>query len=131
MRRVRCYECGRSYDFDQDDFCPNCGAFNQPPQTARVAADGSVIQIPVRRDGIDERNHDGSFVHREFHAEERARRGTPLEQRRKPTAQERRRKEWNDARTHRFGRAKAVAFVILLLIALQILRAIVRALLFW
>ena len=26
MRKIRCYECGRRYDFDVDDFCPQCGA---------------------------------------------------------------------------------------------------------
>jgi len=30
MRKVKCYQCGRSYDFDQDDFCPRCGSFNAP-----------------------------------------------------------------------------------------------------
>ena len=29
MRKVRCYECGKTYDYDTDDFCPKCGAFNQ------------------------------------------------------------------------------------------------------
>ena len=33
MRMVRCYECGRSYDYDEDGFCPRCGAFNRPPQS--------------------------------------------------------------------------------------------------
>ena len=42
MRRVRCYECGKRYDFDVDDFCPKCGAFNQPDRTSRIGADGSV-----------------------------------------------------------------------------------------
>ena len=28
MRKVRCYECGKTYDYDTDDFCPKCGAFN-------------------------------------------------------------------------------------------------------
>lgn len=69
MRRVRCYECGRRYDYDEDGFCPNCGAFNQPPREARVSVDGRV----VRADGIDERNHAGSFVHQELHAEKRDR----------------------------------------------------------
>ena len=40
MRRVRCYECGKRYDFDVDDFCPKCGAFNQPDRTSRIGADG-------------------------------------------------------------------------------------------
>lgn len=75
MRRVKCYDCGRRYDFDVDDFCPKCGAFTQPPRTARIGADGSV----VRAEGINERNHANSFVHAELHAENGARRGTFLE----------------------------------------------------
>ena len=38
MRMVRCYECGRSYDYDDDGFCPRCGAFNQP---VRVRSGGT------------------------------------------------------------------------------------------
>lgn len=34
---VRCYECGKQYDYDDDGFCPKCGAFNQP---ARGQEDG-------------------------------------------------------------------------------------------
>lgn len=74
MRKVRCYECGRSYDFDVDDFCPRCGAFNQPGKQTSIGADGSV----VRSDGLNEKNHAGSFVHREFHSENRSRRASGL-----------------------------------------------------
>ena len=70
MRRVRCYECGKMYDFDMDDFCPRCGAFNQPPKSTAIDADGSVIRV----DGINEKNHAGSFVHEELHEENRERR---------------------------------------------------------
>lgn len=83
MRKVRCGECGKVYDFDTDDFCPKCGAFNQPRKQTQISAGGSVVQAPeepVRRDGINERNHAGSFVHAEFHEENRRRRGTSLEQ---------------------------------------------------
>lgn len=69
MQKVRCYECGKSYDYDEDGFCPNCGAFNQPPRSAAIGADGAV----VRMDGLNERGHKGSFVHREFHEENRER----------------------------------------------------------
>lgn len=73
MRKVKCYECGKTYNFDMDDFCPRCGAFNQPQRTMRIAADGSV----VRNDGLNENNHQGSFVHAELHEEnkERKRKG--------------------------------------------------------
>ena len=53
MRKIRCYECGKSYDFDVDDFCPKCGAFNQPGKSAAIAADGAV----VRTEGLNEKNH--------------------------------------------------------------------------
>lgn len=70
MQKVRCYECGRGYDYDEDGFCPKCGAFNQPPRSARVSADGTVVRV----DGLNERDHKGSFVHEELHAEDRQRR---------------------------------------------------------
>lgn len=75
MRRVKCYDCGKRYDFDVDDFCPKCGAFTQPPQSARIGADGSVIRV----EGINEQNHENSFVHAELHQENRKRKGTFLE----------------------------------------------------
>ena len=74
MRKIRCYECGKSYDFDVDDFCPKCGAFNQPGKSVKIGADGAV----VRSDGLNEKNHAGSFVHQEFHAENRVRKAVGL-----------------------------------------------------
>ena len=62
MRKVRCYECGKTYDYDTDDFCPKCGAFNQPPKSTTIDANGAVIRV----DGINERGHAGSFVHEEL-----------------------------------------------------------------
>ena len=67
MRKIRCYECGRRYDFDVDDFCPKCGAFNQPGNSVRIGADGAV----VRSDGLNEKNQ-------EFHAENRVRKAVGL-----------------------------------------------------
>lgn len=75
MRIVKCYECGKRYNYDEDGFCPNCGAFNQPPSASRIGPDGSVVWI----EGINSRNHEGSFVHKELHEENRKRRGTALE----------------------------------------------------
>ena len=74
MRRVRCYECGKRYDFDVDDFCPKCGAFNPPDRSSRIDADGNVVRL----DGLNEANHRGSFVHAELHAENKERRTTGL-----------------------------------------------------
>ena len=45
MRKVRCYECGKTYDYDTDDFCPKCGAFNQPPKSTTIDANGAVIRV--------------------------------------------------------------------------------------
>ena len=75
MRMVKCYDCGKKYNFDVDDFCPGCGAFTPPPRTARIDLDGSVVRV----EGINEQNHEGSFVHAELHEENRERRGTVLE----------------------------------------------------
>lgn len=69
MRQVKCYECGKSYDYEEDGFCPKCGSFNQPPKGARVGADGTVMRL----DGLNEQNHKNSFVHQEFHAEKQKR----------------------------------------------------------
>lgn len=74
MRHVRCYECGKRYDFDVDDFCPRCGAFNPPDRTSRIGADGSVVRI----DGLNEINHRESFVHAELHEENKERRASGL-----------------------------------------------------
>ena len=75
MQKVRCYDCGKSYDYDDDGFCPRCGAFNLPWNTSTLHIDGV-----IRREGINERNHKDSFLHEELHAENRKRKGTPLEQ---------------------------------------------------
>lgn len=74
MRKVRCCECGKNYDFDTDDFCPKCGAFNQPGKRASIGGDGVVL----RSEGLNEKNHAGSFVHEEFHAENRVRKAVGL-----------------------------------------------------
>ena len=75
MQKVRCYDCGRSYDYDEDGFCPNCGAFNQPLRSLRIGADGSVVRV----DGLNEANHTNSFVHQELHEEKRERRRVGLD----------------------------------------------------
>ena len=75
VRKIKCYDCGKRYDFDVDDFCPKCGAFTQPPKSACVGADGAVIRV----EGINEQNHKNSFVHAELHQENRTRSGSLLE----------------------------------------------------
>ena len=76
MSRVQCYECKKNYDYYEDGFCPRCGAFNQPPPLSRIDANGNIVY----HDGINERNHNGSFVHKEYHRENRKRAFTALEQ---------------------------------------------------
>lgn len=75
MRMVKCYDCGKRYNYDEDGFCPKCGAFNQPRAITRVGADGSIVRV----DGINEQGHAGSFVHQEYHQEERQRRKIGLD----------------------------------------------------
>ena len=65
--RLVCSECKKVYDYNVDDFCPRCGAYNQPPKAGAPAA-------VVRRDGVNEENHEGSFAHREVHREAAQRR---------------------------------------------------------
>ena len=74
MRRVKCEDCGKVYDFDTDDFCPRCGAFAFP-KGDRIGAD----VLGFRVEGISESNHKGSFLHEEYHAENRPRKATGLD----------------------------------------------------
>lgn len=69
MRRIVCDECRKMYDYDRDEFCPRCGAFNQPVKTWTTDAQGNVRRV----DGVNEANHAGSFVHSEVHREKRVR----------------------------------------------------------
>lgn len=73
MGKIRCYECGRSYDWQEDPFCPKCGAFN------RLDGSGIGSGMAVRRDGLNEAGHEGSFLHQELHAEDSQRRRLGLE----------------------------------------------------
>ena len=91
MRMLKCYECGKTYDYDEDAFCSHCGAFNQPAHSSYFDADGNVVRV----DGINEKNHAHSFVHEELHEENRKRAKLGLDQNlgnmkqlfRKPAAQ--------------------------------------------
>lgn len=69
MRRIVCDECKKWYDYDRDEFCPRCGAFNQPVKTWTTDSQGNVQRV----DGVNEQNHAGSFVHSEVHKEKRIR----------------------------------------------------------
>ena len=69
MRQIVCDECKKQYDYDRDEFCPRCGAFNQPVKLWTTDSQGNVRRV----DGVNEQNHAGSFVHSEVHKEKRAR----------------------------------------------------------
>lgn len=73
MNKVRCAACGKSYDYDDDGFCPKCGTFNQPPR-------GQSAMRVARKDGLSEAGHEDSFLHEEYHSEERKRRAADLNQ---------------------------------------------------
>ena len=86
MRRIVCEDCKRVYDCDKDDFCPRCGAFNQPVKTWTTDDQGNIRRV----DGVNEANHAGSFVHSEVHREKRIRQAKGMDQkkstRRQPAA---------------------------------------------
>ena len=77
MIRIVCEECGKAYNYEVDDFCPKCGAYNQPPKAG----------TPARRsDGVNESNHAGSFVHQEVHQERQTRMAAGLDKGRSAAA---------------------------------------------
>ena len=70
MSKVKCAECGKVYTYETDDFCPQCGAYNQPKKTS-----GSTMRV----DGVNEANHAGSFAHKEVHKEKRVRQAAEMD----------------------------------------------------
>lgn len=48
MTRVHCMACGKSYNYETNGCCPNCGAYNRPPRRQGVNADGTVYRITDR-----------------------------------------------------------------------------------
>ena len=75
MRRIICEDCKKSYDYSKDEFCPRCGAFNPPVRTWGMDSQGNVIRV----DGVNERDHAGSFAHREVHKEKDIRKATGMD----------------------------------------------------
>ena len=45
MVLVKCKACSKRYDYHQHGCCPECGAYNRPPQRNRVGADGVVHHL--------------------------------------------------------------------------------------
>lgn len=75
MRRIVCEDCKCQYDYDKDEFCPRCGAFNQPVKVWGTDSQGNIRRV----DGVNEQNHAASFVHSEVHAEKRERRAKGMD----------------------------------------------------
>ena len=75
MRRIICEDCKKSYDYDKEEFCPRCGAYNQPTKTWSTDSQGNVIRV----DGLNESTHAKSFAHREVHKEKSVRKTTGLD----------------------------------------------------
>mgnify|MGYP001029488674 CR=1 FL=1 len=128
MRKVRCYECGKSYDFDTDDFCPKCGAFNQPGKRASIGADGAVI----RAEGLNEKNHAGSFIHQEFHAENRVRKAVGLSKGVKRTAAPQslpRRQEASGPRRKQQNFVQSILWIVAAIIIVNVLSSVIGILL--
>ena len=43
MRKVHCADCGKTYDYDVDDFCPRCGSFNPPPDSGATRLEQELL----------------------------------------------------------------------------------------
>ena len=128
MRRVRCYECGKMYDFDMDDFCPRCGAFTQPPKSTAIDANGSVIRV----EGINEKNHAGSFVHEELHEENRERRRMGLSKSvRRTAAKSRQSWQSQSGAKGKAGNFNWVFWLIAVIVGLNVLGSLLDAFLYW
>ena len=86
---------------------------------------GSVVRV----DGLNERGHEGSFLHREFHEENRERRRTGLSKGTRRTGQTAR-----SARTQEQNRPavlKWLAWFIVGIMVLNVLGGLMDAFLYW
>ena len=45
MANIKCKSCGKRYDYYEHGCCPDCGAYNRPPQRNRVDVDGTVHHL--------------------------------------------------------------------------------------
>lgn len=126
MRRIRCYECGKIYDYDEDAFCPKCGAFSQPLKAGRISETGEV----VLRDGIKEIDHVRSFAHQELHQENRTRRRSGLEgQAARPetnTPPQTQSTEVRKGKAGEFNPAGLIFWIVFCLIAFNLLMSLFR-----
>ena len=62
MRKVTCHECKKRYDYDEDGFCPACGAFNSPSSSGCIDGEErndqadwkSTVQLEQPEDEVDQ-----------------------------------------------------------------------------
>ena len=62
MRKVTCHECKKRYDYDEDGFCPACGAFNSPSSSSCIDGEErndqadwkSTVQLEQPEDEVDQ-----------------------------------------------------------------------------
>lgn len=63
MKRIICESCGKRYDYDRDETCPKCGAYNQParrPQGFGNSIRGTtVLQSRSAQNTAAEKRHEG------------------------------------------------------------------------
>jgi len=125
MRKIRCTACGKSYDYDEDAFCPKCGAFNQPSKGR------SAMQV-TRRDGLSEAGHEHSFLHEEYHKEEQQRRAADLNQKISQAKQTIRRQAAQPSRSVGNGKGKVdgkkiLKWIVIAYFAIAIAGGLLRA----
>lgn len=129
MTPVVCGECRKRYDYEVDDFCPRCGAYNRPDQRSTAR----------RVDGVNETGHAGSFVHSEVHKEKAVRKKfgldkpTPPKQTRPPASRPRRDpfSHWQFDRERERRRtapspASGIGVLVWIVVMIQILRFCAR-----
>jgi hypothetical protein len=124
MAHIVCEECGKRYNYEKDDFCPRCGAFNQPKKTWGVDAKGNVVRI----DGVEESNHQNSFVHQEVHHEKDERKSEGLDWRSAKG------KEPKDPGAKPMNGARIAAIIVAAVVVLRVVINLVQGLLgiyFW
>lgn len=121
MTPVVCGECKKRYDYEVDDFCPRCGAYNRPDQRSTAR----------RVDGVSEAGHAGSFVHSEVHREKAVRRKFGLD---KPPAPKQKsqpapvfqRRDFQNPRYAKERKSPSVASVIGIVIWLVVISQLLR-----
>ena len=111
-------------------------AFNQPPKSTTIDANGAVIRV----DGINERGHAGSFVHEELHEENRERKRMGLSKGTRRTAAAAPQPSVQRPASRQSGRqsgkaqpavGKLIFWIFAAIIGLNILSSLVGLLLMW